>query len=190
MRLALADRYGGKRGFARTVAQGLLARLGMFAPYTNLQPAPVTRAVFVCHGNICRSPYAEFRMRSRGGRAVSAGLAADPGKPANPIAHRVADRRGITLAAHASKRLVDLPLQPGDLLLAFEPFHLSSLRAAAARHHGLQVTLLGLWSTTPWRVHVQDPFGLSETYFETCFALIDDGVDGLLRTFPNLLATA
>ena len=42
-----------------------------------------------------------------------------------------------------------------------------------------QVTLLGLWALTP-KAHIEDPFGLSEAYFDECFSIIDESVSCLV----------
>lgn len=67
--------------------------------------------VFVCHGNIIRSPLAGAalaREASRRGRAVvvtSAGLAARPGEPADPRAVDSAGERGLALESHRARSL-------------------------------------------------------------------------------------
>lgn len=68
------------------------------------------RVLFLCLGNICRSPYAAAVLRRElsgrpGAPAVeSAGLLA-PGRRSPPEARRVAARRGVDLAAHRSRRI-------------------------------------------------------------------------------------
>jgi protein-tyrosine-phosphatase len=67
--------------------------------------------VFVCHGNIIRSPLGEAafaREAAARGRPVqvsSAGLSARPGEPADPRAIDSAEERGLTLEAHRSRTL-------------------------------------------------------------------------------------
>ena len=74
-----------------------------------LPGGPIRRVMVICHGNICRSPYAaELLARRSGGLEVrSAGLEASEGKPAEPGARRIAKRRGIDLDAHGAHRLED-----------------------------------------------------------------------------------
>jgi protein-tyrosine phosphatase len=52
---------------------------------------------------------------------------------------------------------------------------------APAGHPRAQVTLLGLWCSTP-RPVLADPYGLSDAYFDTCFGCIDEAVETLVRT--------
>jgi protein-tyrosine phosphatase len=69
--------------------------------------------LFVCHGNIMRSPFAAELTRARLGQAsrhfaiASAGTGAAGARPADPRAIVAADRYGISLRAHRS-----LPLTP------------------------------------------------------------------------------
>jgi protein-tyrosine phosphatase len=43
-------------------------------------------------------------------------------------------------------------------------------------HSGVQISLLGLWCDPP-RPHIEDPYGLSEEYFSTCFGFIDEALN-------------
>jgi Low molecular weight phosphotyrosine protein phosphatase len=58
------------------------------------------RVVFVCTGNICRSPYAEAAARAHGINAVSCGTHTRTGLPADPVAIREAALRGRDMTAH------------------------------------------------------------------------------------------
>jgi protein-tyrosine phosphatase len=180
LRNHLAQAYGGKRAFFTTLWHASRASVGAFATYRRIDWQAVSRVVFVCRGNICRSAYAEHKFRASSGKAVSAGMEADPGQPADVCAQRVASHRGIDLGTHRSQAISKLPLCPGDLLVAFEPSQAKALGALVRDQKGVQVTLLGLWSTQPWWVYLHDPYGLSETYFERCFDRIEHGLTGIL----------
>jgi protein-tyrosine phosphatase len=180
----LARLYGGKRAFVTAMWYAGRASIGGFRNYQKIRWDKVSRVVFVCKGNICRSPYAEQRFRARGANATSAGLLADPGKPAAPAAQQAALRRGVDLTAHRSRVMAELNIGKGDLLVAFEPKHAETLDVLATKLAGVQVTLLALWSSTPWFVYLHDPYGLSESHFDECFARIDRALNGLLTRVP------
>ena len=74
---------------------GLGARLGLYRQYGPADRGEVRRLVFVCKGNICRSPFAEAVARAAGADAVSYGLDARDGLPANPSAIRTARKFGL-----------------------------------------------------------------------------------------------
>jgi protein-tyrosine phosphatase len=172
----LADGYGGKRAFVKYLASRAEATLGRHAALRGVDLADVNRLVFVCKGNICRSPFAEERARAWGIRAGSAGLDADPGRPAAPRAVEAARRRGIDLAAHRSRTLDEVDLRPTDLVVAFEPDHALRLRAMLPADRRL--TLLGLYASRPC-AYLHDPYGLSERYFDSCFGRIQDALRDL-----------
>jgi protein-tyrosine phosphatase len=136
----------------------------------------VDRFVFVCTGNICRSPYAERRGGCGGISAISIALRGETGRPPTPSPARRRCGPAPTLAITAPPAADAAELRPGDLLVAMEPWQ---ARMLAARFPGHQITLLGLW-TTPRRPHLHDPYTLSPAYFRTCFRLIDTGVAALL----------
>lgn len=162
----LARNYGSRRGFIRTIGYKLLAYLGVYRRYTDIDWARVERLVFVCKGNICRSVYAEAVAREMGLQAISCGLDTIEDAPANSSAIEVAGRHGIDLSAHRTTPVMYLPLRRTDLLVAMEPWQASYLEQNLYREH--QCTLLGLWMK-PRLPHIQDPYGASLAYFEKCF---------------------
>jgi protein-tyrosine phosphatase len=107
-------------------------------------------------------------------RSSSFGLEATSGLSANPSAMKAARARGLDLSLHMTKTPDLVPLASGDLLAVMESWQ---ARAFQSRELplGVQVTLLGLWCDPP-RPHIEDPFGLSDHYFETCFTLIDNAL--------------
>lgn len=166
----VSSQYGRKSGWLRHQLASLLDRVGAHAAMRQVDWAAVSRLVFVCQGNICRSAYAEARARQSGLVAASFGLGARDGDHANPIAQEVASKRGVDLGSHRAISREHFVPRPGDLLLPMERSHLSGLAGL-----GAPVTLLGLWASPP-RPHLEDPYGLSRDYFDTCFGVIDDAL--------------
>lgn len=142
------DPYGGLIRLALAWLENLTGR---YRQFKQIRWERVARVVFVCHGNICRSPYAKGRAVSFGLPAASFGLSAGSGAPADPSACRIAARRQIELARHCARDAADFELRTGDLLVVMEP-------RQARRISGLlppgscQLTLLGLWSRRPLRI--------------------------------------
>lgn len=170
-------RFGTYRGLVRLLLANIEDALGGYRRLRQIRWDQVERVVFVCHGNICRSPYAESRAASLGLPAVSFGLAADTGDPADHSALIVAARRAVELAQHRACAAEDFEIHSGDLLVAMEP---RQVRALARRPPSVpcQVTLLGLWGR-PRRPHIHDPHRLSEAYWEQCLDVIDSAVQGI-----------
>ena len=180
--------YGGRRAYVAHLRARALYALGTYRALRSIAWNVVERLVFVCHGNICRSPYAGARARALGARAVSFGIEATDGAAADEAAIRNAVQRGIDLRDHRSTRLQAFCLEPGDLIVVFEPRHVLSVTP----HGGAEVaglTLLGLW-TDPLRPHIQDPYGRSDCYFQQCFAAIDRNTHELVQRLAAHAAPA
>lgn len=168
---------GGMRPAAQVLGYTVLATCGLYRQYQRLDWDRVQRLVFVCSGNICRSPYAQERARSLGIAAVSFGVDASGGAAANAVAIRLAADAGLDLTRHVSTRAGDYSPSQGDLLLAMEPRHLDAARAVI-RRNGVQGSLLGLWCRRPMPF-LPDPYGNAEECFVNVFAHIDTAVGRL-----------
>ena len=84
--------------------------------------------VFVCTGNICRSPMAEYVFREAAGtgfgwEACSAGLSASFGYPASREAVDVLRERGIELGAHGSRPLTPELVAAADEIVVMTRGH-------------------------------------------------------------------
>jgi protein-tyrosine phosphatase len=179
IKLPMFARYGGKRGFIRYCLHMTKLILGRFSQYRHLDFARVDRLVFVCKGNICRSPYAEARARTnnRNLQIASCGLHAVPRQPANEQAVRIAGRRGIELNKHRTRTVTDLIIRRSDLLIAMEPEQAQALETHV-HACGAQVTLLGLWAGDIMP-SIADPYGHDDSIFELCFDTIDIAIRAL-----------
>ncbi len=169
--------YGGRRLFLRHLVARAQTQMPRWRHLRLVDWDRVERIVFVCKGNICRSAYAAAKATSLGLPAVSAGLEAKPGLPADDQALRHAASRCISLSAHRTRRLAELTTGSEDLVVCMEPPQLVSLARMIARR-GCQVTLLGFWSR-PIRPWIFDPYGLSDAEWESCLDIIDGGIERL-----------
>ena len=87
------------------------------------------KILFVCHGNICRSPMAEFVMKDmvkkagRAGEFVIASAATsreEIGNPVYPPARRKLAEHGIGCAGHAARQLIREDYAKWDLLIGMD----------------------------------------------------------------------
>jgi len=96
----------------------------------------MAKIVFICTGNTCRSPMAEYLLRAMlgtgsGWSVESAGTLAGDGIPASPEAVQVlAEDEGIDLAPHRSRLLGEDIVSEADLLVCMTAGH----RADILRH--------------------------------------------------------
>lgn len=170
----LKARYGGKRGLLRHLYFQARYHSGGLRRFRCVDWGQVQRLVFVCAGNVCRSPYAEAVATAAGLTATSFGLNTDGATPANPAAVAAAHRRGIDLSRHRSRRVEEFEARGGDLLLCMEPAHCLAVERRLEVPER-RLTLLGLWAA-PRRAYLHDPHGLCEEYFDNCFGCIDSAV--------------
>ncbi len=101
--------------------------LGMHRGGESTRPEAVRSLLFVCRGNIIRSPMAEALMKQslRGAEAdglpvSSAGLRAVAGQPADARARIVAREFGVSLDRHRSRPLTGEMVARADLVLAMD----------------------------------------------------------------------
>ena len=179
LRREAIEKFGGRYATLLHYLSVTWDRFGGFWKYRKIDWARVNRLVFVCKGNICRSPYAEMQAKGCGIEVVSMGLAAQTGTLANVDAIKNAAVHGIDLELHRAKQQEDVHIGSGDLLIGMEPWHATALQHLV-KTTGAQTTLLGLWTHTP-RPYIHDPFGHGDAYFQTCFSVIDEAVEGLIN---------
>lgn len=139
-----------------------------------------SRVLFVCHGNICRSPYAEKVLeREARGRlgAVSAGLMG-PDRPAPEAALRVAAERGVDLEEHRSRLVSDDLLRSAALVVVMDPYQARALRD---RHGFRQSLVLGDLDPEPVRRRpIRDPIFRPPEFFREVYGRIDRCVAAML----------
>jgi protein-tyrosine phosphatase len=70
------SRYGSYRGLVRLMLSFGEVYAGDLRRLRRVRPADARRLVFVCQGNVCRSPFAAAYARSRGLEAASFGIPA------------------------------------------------------------------------------------------------------------------
>jgi protein-tyrosine phosphatase len=157
------------------------------------------RVLFVCLGNICRSPAAEgvfLHLLGREGIAEdfevdSAGTGGwHVGKPADPRMRAAAARRGIHLPSRA-RQLEEADLERFDHILTMDADNLAAVRTLARRSARPGVPGAASNATITPLVHhcrrltseeVPDPYYGGEEGFERVLDLLEDACAGLLAT--------
>jgi len=126
---------------------------------------PTTTILFVCTGNVCRSPMAEYLARRvfagiPGVQVASAGVAAVSGAPATPEAVTALREKGIDLSTHRSRPLSKELIDGADLIVVMTGAHRDYIKGFSPETSG-KVRLLTEFSDPDAPVDVPDPIGQS-----------------------------
>jgi protein-tyrosine-phosphatase len=160
------------------------------------QPTP--RIVFLCTGNICRSPLAETIARQKFADTdlsfASAGLEAPAGRPASRLAAAWAAGRGLDLGDHASQAVGAGLLADAAWVIGMTRSHAAIFRSRWGRVYAGAIGVLGApgvdlarrTHTPDDTVEVDDPFGQDQAAYVACGGLIDRLLDGWAATFGAL----
>ena len=143
-------------------------------------------ALFICLGNINRSPYAAGAyargLRDRGVNGVvvrSAGFIG-PDRPAQEETRDLATKAGFDLGGHRSRAIDPDEVRQADLVVVMDPEQrrrICSMTGRAAR----DVVVLGDLDPEPIvRRAVQDPYGHGYPVFERVYRRIERCVDALV----------
>ena len=143
--------------------------------------------LFVCLGNICRSPMAEGAFRvaaSRSGLECavdSAGTASyHIGSPPDPRAVAVARANGVDITGQAARQIIAEDFHRFTHIIALDRANLGGLKARAPR--GAKARLALLLDAVEGRQGeaVADPYHGDIAAFEVAWADINQGVDALV----------
>ncbi|MDK9695038.1 MAG: low molecular weight phosphotyrosine protein phosphatase [Siculibacillus sp.] len=144
--------------------------------------------LFVCLGNICRSPLAEAALRAEAARAGfevtvdSAGTAGwHVGRPPDRRARATARRHEVDIDGHRARRVDVDDFHRFDHVVALDRDNLAAL--AALRPAGAKARLSLLFDHVVGREgeEVADPYHGPDEGFETTWAEVCEGARGLVR---------
>lgn len=149
------------------------------------------RVLFVCMGNICRSPTAEVVLRARlagtglADRVIVDSAGTGPwhvGEPPDARATEAAARRGYDLSALRGRQVTPADLTAFDYVIAMDAANLADLEAMAAEqgNTGSRPALLGDFSTVHAGRPVGDPYYGGPQGFDHVLDMIETCVDGLI----------
>ncbi len=149
----------------------------------------VVRVLFVCMGNICRSPTAHgvFRglVENEGLADVieidSAGTHAyHVGEPPDPRARETANRRGIDLSDLRARRALPEDFEYYDYVLAMDQDNYHGLSAICPAGQERKIGLLMDYAAKLRIREVPDPYYGGNQGFEKVFDMVEAAANGLL----------
>jgi protein-tyrosine-phosphatase len=153
--------------------------------------------LFVCSGNMCRSPFAEALVRHRVAFATpgdfnasiqvkSAGTSADAGLPMSLAMEIILQEHGID-STHQSQRVTWELLDWADLILTMTQAQKLLLQSQVPQITSKLATL-NEYAGNPNQSDIQDPHGCDLESYRQCAQAIETACDSLLdrlRTDPK-----
>ncbi|MES2415076.1 MAG: low molecular weight protein-tyrosine-phosphatase [Pseudomonadota bacterium] len=154
--------------------------------------------LFVCMGNICRSPTAHgVFLRKIAAHGLSGRVTVDsagthnyhPGSPPDDRSQAHALKRGYDLSAQRARQIRAADFETHDLLLAMDGDNLALMQQACPSRHQGKLQLLTEFCLTHDSAVVPDPYYGGRDGFEYVLDLVEDACEGLLLHVRQQLAT-
>jgi protein-tyrosine phosphatase len=151
----------------------------------------VTRVLFVCLGNICRSPTAEGVLRHlAAGEAPPPELEIDSagtadyhiGAPPDPRSQKAARMRGIDISGLRARQVTQADFAHFDFLLAMDRDNLSELVSLKPKNAHAQLKLFMDYAPQEKAREVPDPYYGGPGDFDTVLDLTTAASRGLLAS--------
>jgi len=150
----------------------------------------VVRVLFVCTGNICRSPtaegvFADLVQREGLAHAIATDSAGTmnyhEGSPADSRSQQAAARRGIALGSHRARMLRRDDYWRFDLLLAMSPEHRNHMLEECPPQHHDKIRMFLEFAPHLDHDEVPDPYYGGTRGFDLVLDMVEQGSAGLLR---------
>ena len=150
-----------------------------------------TSILFVCLGNICRSPIAEAVMRAK---VKAAGIEEDViidsagtgnwhiGKAPDPRMIKAGAERGYDLNALRARQVRSLDFQEFDYILAMDEENLTDLEDLSPHTARAHVALFLTYANGLTEREVPDPYFGGDQGFYHVIDLVEAAADGLLKS--------
>ena len=145
------------------------------------------KIIFICHGNICRSPMAEFVMKKLVEEAglgeqfeiASAATSTEEiGNPVYPPARRKLAEHGIRCDGKTARQMTRADYQHYDHIIAMDRNNLRNLKRMFGEDTERKISLLMDYTHRPG--DVADPWYTGD--FEATWRDVSEGCRGLLKT--------
>ena len=148
------------------------------------------KVLFICHGNICRSPMAEFVMKDlveKAGLEASFEIASaatsteEIGNPVYPPARRKLAEHGISCAEKTARQLRKQDYALWDCLVGMDSANFRNMHRICGGDSEGKISLLMDWTARPG--DVADPWYTGD--FEATWQDVRAGCEGLLAAILN-----
>ena len=149
------------------------------------------KIMFVCHGNICRSPMAEFIMKKLAAEnglsdeiyiASCATSTEELGNSVYPPAKAELARHGIGCAGKTAVQLKKSDYDKYDLFVGMDTANIRNLRRISANHFDEKIRLLLDFTDNPR--DISDPWYTGD--FESTYRDVLEGCEGLIKRISGI----
>ena len=136
-----------------------------------------------------RSAFAEaylaklFSSQQGGPAIISAGLDAQPGRPADPIAGNIAQNHKLSLEDHRARALATLELTENDVIFVMERTQVAEATKRYPGHASRIYLLTVLNPSLP--IDIVDPNGQGPAMCQTIFHQLIDAVEPVINCFTH-----
>lgn len=173
-----------------TWAGRIYARKRIFAAMgmENKHSVPISARsfLFVCFGNIMRSPMADALLKQAAAEAKldihsdSAGIHAVPGKEAHPWSLIAARELGIELSDHRAKLLTAQMVEQTDVVFAMDLRNMADLLNQHSQHRD-KFFMLGAYAGTPLS-DIADPYSRDLDATRQCYRVLQTCIRNLVAS--------
>lgn len=155
-----------------------------------------TSILFVCLGNICRSPMAEaifnYIIERENVRTHfhidSAGLiSAHQGELSDSRMRYFADKRGYKAMSHRSRPFLRKDFERFDMIIGMDDQNISSLKKLAmTQEEDAKIYRMTDFCTKIEATHIPDPYYAGDQGFENVINLLEDACEGLYTSLSRI----
>lgn len=153
----------------------------------------INSILFVCMGNICRSPTAEAVFREKAKQAGlqlkidSAGtIGAHAREKPDPRSVKVGEEHGYSFAGLKARKVVAADFEHFDIVLAMDLANLRDLIALAPDHLAYKAKLFLEFAPESSEEEVPDPYYGGANGFKYVLSLAEQASDGLLEKIKGM----
>ena len=160
----------------------------------------MVKVLFVCMGNICRSPMAEgiFHKLVREAGLENQILIDSAGThsyhvndaPDQRAQSILRNQHGIDISGLRGRQVGDTDFEKFDYILAMDSSNLNNLKRRAATRHHDKIRLMLSYSRKYPNLDVPDPYYGGADGFNEVLKMVEDGGQGLLKTIKQNLESA
>ncbi len=154
----------------------------------------MTAVLFVCMGNICRSPMAEGAFRSAAEKAGlldrltidSAGtIGYHAGAAPDPRAQAAATARGVDISGHRSRKVTASDFEAFDYIMVMDRENYGDLMARCPDGRQDRIQLFLSYAPGVPIDEMPDPYIGPASQFDTCYNAAADAAEGLLDVLKS-----